>query len=212
MFSRARCFSRRALTAVGTVAVVLVFASVAGAGSNFQNGNFETGDFTGWTVNQVGGGNWFVSNKTLTPINQFSWKGPAEKEYAAVTDQGGQGTNILYQTIDVGSKTTKVSLIVYYKNRASLFCTPATLDYTAGCNQQYRIDILRDGAPIDSMASSDVLKTLFKTKTTSPLSLSPTKVSKDITGLGAKVILRVAEVDNQFYFNASIDDVRVDHG
>ena len=62
------------------------------------------------------------------------------------------------------------------------------------------------------MASSDVLKTLFKTKTSSPLSLSPTKVSKDITGLGSKVILRVAEVDNQYYFNASIDDVRVDHG
>ena len=125
MFSRARCFSRRALTVVGAVAVVLVFASVAGAGSNFQNGNFETGDFTGWSVFQVGGGNWFVSNKTLTPIDQFSWKGPAEKEYAAVTDQFSAGTNILYQTIDVGSKTTKVSLIVYYKNRASPLLHPS---------------------------------------------------------------------------------------
>jgi hypothetical protein len=208
--------SRRTVVLAAAGAAVLLFAAVALAGSSFKNGGFETGDFTEWTTDTTPGsdGQWFVSNKRFTPINGFGWKGPVEKEFAAVTDQTGPGANVLYRTIKVGSKTSRISMILYYKNRAGVFCNPTglLLDETADlCDQMYTVDILRDGANPFSIDPADIVKTVFRTGPSSPSSMSPTKFSVTLSGVG-NVILRFGEVDNQDNFNASVDNVTVNNG
>ena len=195
---------------------VLLFAAVALAGSSLKNGGFETGGFTQWTTDRTAGsaGDWFVSEKRFTPLSGLSWKGPVEKEFAAVTDQTGPGANVLYRTVKVGSKTSRISMILYYKNSASVFCNPTgvILDETADlCDQMYTVDILREGADPFSIDPGDIVKTVFRTSPSSPSSMSPTKFSVTLSGAG-NVILRFGEVDNQDFFNASVDNVTVNNG
>jgi len=107
-----------------------------------------------------------------------------------------------------------ISMILYYKNRASVFCNPTglTLDETADpCDQMYTVDILRDGADPFSIDPADIVKTVFRTSPSSPSGMSPTKFSVTLSGVG-NVILRFGEVDNQNYFNASVDNVTVNNG
>ncbi len=207
--SRAR---RRIVTLLGAGAALLVFAAVALAGSGFKNGNFETGDFTKWqTVNDTGNGDWFVSDKKVTPITSSSWFGPPEKEFMAVTDFGFQDSLVLYRPIKIGSKRARVSFIVEYKNQAEVWCTPDSLA-VAGCNQQMRVDIIANGADPYSMDPGDVLMNLFKTGGSDPFSQGPTKVTKDLSGLSGTVVLRVAVVATEFVFNGGIDAVTVNSG
>jgi hypothetical protein len=216
MIHGSRGLRRKSLVMGAAGAALLLFAAVALAGSSFKNGGFETGDFTEWTADSTAtsGGQWFVSDKRFTPLNGFSWKGPVEKEFAAVTDQFGPSANVLYRTIKVGSKTTRISMILYYKNRADVFCNPTglTLDETADlCDQMYTVDILREGADPFSIDPADIVKTVFRTNPSSPSGMSPTKFSVTLSGVG-NVILRFGEVDNQAPFNASVDNVTVNNG
>jgi hypothetical protein len=57
-----------------------------------------------------------------------------------------------------------------------------------------------------------MLKSPFKTKSSSALHLEPTLVTASLTGLGDKVMLRIAWVANDAVLNATVDDVRVDAG
>jgi hypothetical protein len=208
--------SRRTAALSAGLAAMLVFAAVALAGSSFKNGGFETGDFSEWTTDStaLSGGDWFVSNKRIAPLSGANWKGPVEKEWAAVTDQEGPGANVLYRTIHVGSKTSRISMILYYKNQVGVFCNPTglTLDETADpCDQMYTVDILRDGADPFSIDPADIVKTVFRTSPSSSSGMGPTKFSVTLSGVG-NVILRFGEVDNQGVFNASVDNVTVNNG
>lgn len=215
MIHRLKDMRRRTFVAVAAGAALLLFAAVALAGSSFKNGNFETGDFSKWSTSQTGAGNWFVSNKRVTPLGFNGWAGPAEKEYAAITDQLAPSANVLYRTIHIGSKTTRLSMIVYYKNRAGIFCNPSTntLDETyPGCFQMYTVDILRNGSDPFSIDPADVLKTIFRTSASSPNSMDFTKFTVSLAGLSGDVILRFGEVDNVGPLNASVDNVTVNNG
>ncbi len=214
MIHRIKGFRRGTTVTVAAGVAVLLFAAVALAGSGFKNGNFETGDFTKWSTDQTGAGDWFVSDKKLTPLNGFSWNGPAEKEFAAVTDQFSPSTNVLYRTVKVGTKTTRISMTLYYKNRAGFFCSPpgaTTLDESGACFQMYTVDILREGADPFSIDPADVVKTVFRTSASSPSEMAPTQFSVNLKAAG-NVILRFGEVDNQDFFNASVDNVTVNNG
>jgi hypothetical protein len=206
-------FLRKTLGLGAAAVVVLAFASVAAAGSGFKNGGFETGDFTKWTTDcWTCNGSWFVSNKTISPISGTAWHGPAEKNYAAVTDQGFIDTDVLYRDIKIGSKKTRVSLLVYYKNTAHVFCNTGDLDPTGPCNQQMRIDILVAGADPFSIDPGDVLMNIFKTDDDSPNSIGPTRINANLKGLSGTVTLRIAVVATENPFIGAIDDVKVNNG
>jgi hypothetical protein len=177
------------------------------------NGGFETGNFTGWTVvNQSeGSGDWFVYTGTSSPLSGATIAAPPEGTHAAVTDQFGPGSHLLYQdvSLEAGFNHT-LSLQVYYENQAGVFATPPSLDSNVFPNQQYRVDILSPSAPVTSVAPGEVLATVFQTDVGDPPSLAPMPISFDLSGFaGTTVRLRLAEVDNQFFFNASVDDVAV---
>jgi len=200
-------------TIVGLGVVAMLSVPGVSSAATIVNGGFETGDFTGWTVvNQPGGsGDWFVYSGTSSPLSGGPIAAPPEGTHAAVTDQTGPGSHVLYQDValETGFKHT-LSFDVYYDNRAGAFATPASLGFTVSPNQQYRVDIIRPTAPVTSVAPGDVLATVFQTKVGDPLTLAPTPVSFDLSNFaGTTVRIRFAEVDNQSFFNASVDNVAV---
>jgi hypothetical protein len=180
---------------------------------NRVNGGFETGNFSGWTVvNQSGGsGDWFVYTGTTSPLSGFTIATTPEGTHAAVTDQTGPGSHVLYQDVALESGFAHtLSFDVYYENRAGLFASPASLDFNVFPNQQYRIDVLRPSAPATSVAAGDVLASLFQTDPGDPFSLAPTSISADLSSFaGTTVRIRFAEVDNQGFFQASVDRVAI---
>ena len=213
VFGLSRGSWRTVVTASLAATACLLFVPAAGA-AGVSNGGFEEGDFSGWSVADKSNteGSWFVYSGTTTPGNGFAIDAPPEGTYAAVTDQGGEGAHVLYRTLKLGTDAKVLSFTLYYRNAAGVFCTPSSLDFTGeeGCNQQYRVDILRKGADPFSVSSNDVLRTLFRTEVGDPATLGPTPMSFELKKLHGKVILRFAEVDNQLFFNAAVDDVRLE--
>jgi hypothetical protein len=208
-------FVSRRVLGIATLVGALAISALPGvaSGATVANGGFETGTFAGWTVvNQPGGsGDWFVYTGTSTPLNGFPVAAPPEGAHAAVTDQGGPGSHVLYQDValEAGFRHT-LSFQIYYVNQAGVFFSPPTLDFTAEANQQYRVDVLRPTADPASVAPGDVLATIFRTQPGDPATLAPTPITFDLTPFaGTTVRLRFAEIDNQLFFNASVDAVAI---
>lgn len=183
------------------------------ASGSIDNDGFETGDFTGWTVidQADGSGSWFVYSGTVSPLSGSTIAAPPQGTFAAVSDQTGPGSHILFQDVALAPLTRHtLRFFLYYENQNGLFFTPATLDFTADPNQQYRVDVMDPSAPVDSVAPGDVLANLFQTNVGDPASLAPTTMTFDLTPFAGRTVrLRFAEVDNQFFFQASVDAVAI---
>lgn len=207
---------RRLLLAVVVLGLMGVEARSA---QILVNGGFETGDFTGWTVlDQAGGsGTWFIQSGTTSPLNGFAVPAPPEGIYAAMTDQTGPGSHVLYQDFVVPNDiaTAAFSFQRYINNQAGLFFTPNSLDYLVNPNQQARVDIITTTADPFSVAGGDVLLNLFQTQVGDPAVSGYLIDSADLTAFlsplaGQTLRLRFAEVDNQLFFAFGIDDVVLD--
>jgi hypothetical protein len=201
------------LTAAAISLTTLLANTGVSSAATVVNGGFETGTFSGWTVvnQQTSPGDWFVYTGTSTPFNGFPIPAPPEGTHAAVTDQSGPGSHVLYQDVALESGFNHaLSFSIYYDNQAGFFATPQSLDPGVIPNQQYRVDVLRPTADPFSVAPGDVLATVFQTRDGDPTSLGPTTVTFDLSPFaGQTVRLRFAEVDNQLFFNAAVDNVRI---
>jgi hypothetical protein len=204
-----------------TVAMLGLMAAQSSAAQILVNGGFETGDFTGWTVlNQTGSfdpSDWYIQTGTGSPLNGFPVPAPPEGLFAAMTDQGGPGSHVLYQDFVVPTNilTATLSFQRFISNQAGDFFTPDSLDYTVSPNQQARVDIITTTADPFSVAAGDVLLNIFQTMAGDPLVSGYTVDSTDLTAFlianaGATLRLRFAEADNQLFFNFGVDDVLLD--
>ncbi len=177
------------------------------------NGDFETGDFTHWNVaNQPGGGgDWFVYSGTKSPLTGKPLAAPPQGDFAATTDQGGPGSHVLYRNIKLApGMKHELSFYLYYRNRADEFFPRNTLDFTVEPNQQYLVGILRPKADPFTFDPDDIRTRLFRTRVGDPNRLAPTLMTFGLTRFAGKTVrLRFAEVDNQLFFRASVDRVRV---
>jgi len=91
-----------------------------------------------------------------------------------------------------------------------VFFSPNTLDPYSTANQQYRVDIMRPSASLLSVAPADILLNVFQTKPGDPLVLPPAEYRVDLSPFaGQTVRLRFAQVCNIYFFQASVDDVRL---
>lgn len=202
----------RKFTLVLFLALALSCFSAYARAQIIENGSFETGDFTGWTVvqEQFSGGDWFVYSGTTAPLSPFTILPPPDGQFAAVTDQTNPSSQVLYQDIDVPAGLDELcSVIVYYENRAedTLFASPSDLSFQTIPNQQVRIDIM-DPSAGDFDVGAGVLLNVFQTGPGDPISLGYTTLDFDLTPFrGTTVRFRAAEVDNQGVFNFSIDNL-----
>ncbi len=191
-------------------ASVLLFPSLGHAQTNLVvNGDFETGDLTGWTEMHFNGASfWNVyTGIALPPLPP-----PPTGTFAVVADQNGPSSQILFQDVTLPtSGNIQLSLIYYYFNHAGGFVTQPTLDPTVTPNQQARIDIM-DPTAVDpfSVAPADVLANLFQTNPGDPNSLGYTPLTFDLTPFAGQTIrLRFAVVTTIDVFNFAVDDVQI---
>jgi hypothetical protein len=220
-----RAITRKTILVLVGGAMVLALAGVAGAGngSGNKNGDFEMGDFTKWvtycdvcwTTPGDPGGNWFVSGKKETPINNFSWFGPMQKEFEAVTDEVGPSTLVLTRTVSLG-KGSRINVDLEWNNQAGVWCDPGTLTTSDFCatsfNQQIWIDLQPVGADPFLKGGPDTAKSLWHTEDSTATKQGKTQLRFDLGKLSGKYVFRVAVVAGQFYLNVGIDEFSVNNG
>ena len=178
--------------------------------------DFESGAITGWQAVGGGSGGWFVysdGHKAPDPAQSdpnapFDVPDPPQGRFAAVTDVNGPGTRILYRDLRLEGRFS-LQLSVFHTGTGP-FSSPATLAYdTPEANQQFRIDLLRPSAPIDSVAKGDVLVNVFHTSPGDPARRQPTEARVDVSAwAGQTVRLRLATTDNQGPLRVGVDNIR----
>lgn len=207
-----------------SVVVALGLALFAGSANAalielITNGDFETGDFTGWTVTDQAGssGSWFIDNADgTTPFSGHATVGPAGGNFYAVTDQTGGGAHVLEQSFTAPTGTTSLILSFdMFMNDwdSGPIVNPAGLDYTSGANQHARVDIMTALASAFSISLADVVANLVAPGVDAGADPNAyTSYLFDITGFataGTTYKLRFGEVDNQFFFNQGVDNVSI---
>lgn len=211
----------RGLVAVAGAALALLAPSAAGAAS-IVNGGFESGSLSGWQVyRSLDDGNWFAYSGAEPPIGGRRGaepvQAPPKGSYAAIADEANPVTLILYQDVALEpGESHQLSLLAYYDSYATL-ATPApntlSVDEEALAgrrNQQFRIDVMRPTAPLESLEPGDVLLTLLQTRSGGPKTMQPTRLSADLTPFaGQTVRLRIAVAAHEEVLNAGVDAVRL---
>lgn len=224
--------SRSKFIGIVAIAVVACTASLAlAATTSPQNGNFEAGSLNGWhtfTGPDSSGTKWYVYKNgdqagdgvdVMPPPRgrrggppPTSLYAPPQGKYAAYGYGTGGGPRILYRNLRLKpDKEITLSMKVFYKNFATTFVAPNTLDPNSPKgNQQYRIDLIKKGADLDSLKDKDVLKNIFRTKKGDKLKRRPFTVRENLSSLAGKTVtLRLAETDTEFYFYPGVDAVRL---
>jgi CubicO group peptidase (beta-lactamase class C family) len=178
--------------------------------------DFESGAITGWQAVSGGSGGWFVyadGHKAPDPAQSdpnapFDVPDPPQGRFAAVTDMNGPGTRILYRDLRLEGRFTLQATVFY--TGSGPFSSPATLAYDSPeANQQFRIDLLRPSAPIDSVAKGDVLVNVFHTSPGDPVRRPPTEARVDVSAwAGQTVRLRLATTDNGGPLRVGVDNIR----
>lgn len=148
---------------IKTWSAVLCLLTAVACGSQLEpvevaNGNFETGDFTGWLTDVQGSGNWFVYEDGSTPPDPrrsdgrypFDLPNPPEGNFAAVTDMRDIGRRILCQDL-VLNGAYMLHFTVFYENLADRFQVMPTFDLLPADNQHFRVDLMDPSAEVDSL-------------------------------------------------------------
>ena len=194
-------------------AVLVAMAGQVQAGL-LVNGNFETGDFTGWNTSQAGGSSLFVA---ANPGDPTLGPSPTNDFYAFAGNQDGPSQNIFTQTFAVPNGLT--SLVFSFDYAFDNFAgagfinpVPDSLSHLGVANQQIKVDILTGAAAFDTVNPADIVFTAIQT---APGDTDPqpwTSYSQDVFGAvspfqGQNLQVRFAQVDNQGPFDIGFDNV-----
>jgi uncharacterized protein DUF4214 len=196
---------------IPAILLLLIVTAVSGAAQcTFVNGDFETTTLNGWAIqnNTTFHANWYNYTGTTTPFTGHPISAPpAPGTQAAVTDQDGPATTVMFQDVVIPNTTfASLSFFLAYNNTNTTFVTLPTLAYTG--NQQFRIDVITTTANIESVAAGDVLANLYQSKPGDPLVISPTLFTYDLSAFaGQTVRLRFAEAVGISFFLVAVDQV-----
>jgi hypothetical protein len=184
------------------------------------NGGANTSVLDGWTIvtdNCDTTGAWYAQTGTTSSVSAHTVAAPPLGSFAAMSDQTGPGTRVLYQDISVPTgHLVAISFQLYLLNSAGDWVTPATQSLDT-CNefqnQQFRADIISTASDPLTEIGGGVLMTLWQTASGDPLESGYMTVVADLSSLrGQTVRLRFVDADNQLFLNAGVDDVVVATG
>lgn len=212
-------FKRQFAAVAGSVAMSLAVTPMAGATALLVNGDFETGTFAGWTVdNEAGGsGNYYIDTPgSTTPFSLQTTSaagGGAHGNYYAVSDQGGSGVHVIRQSFTTSAGgTVKLAFDMFVNDYDSgPIVNAAGLTVFSGANQHARVDILTAGAGAFDTGAT-VLANYFLGVDAGADPNAFTHYDFDITsvvGAGGTFQIRFAEVDNQLWLNQGVDNVDI---
>jgi hypothetical protein len=204
------------------VVISALLAPGGASAATVVNGDFEAGNLSGWSVYRATAlGDWYAYRGTNPPIGGKELAAPVpappQGAFAAITDEVNPDTLILYQDINLrAGYDHRLSLFAYYSSQDPIAVpTPDTLSVDeevlgGQANQQYRIDVIRPDAPLDSLDPAATLRTLFRTQRGAPKTMLPTPLTADLSAFaGQTVRLRVAVAAHEETLNGAIDDVAV---
>lgn len=190
--------------------IVSLFTSTSFA-SLIVNGDFETGDFSGWLVSQSGGSTQTVVSAVGDPELGAS---PTNDFYAFAGNQSAPSQNVFWQSVVVPENLTlaNFSFDYAYQNFASDFSTPNTLAFDGASNQQFRVDILLGTSLFDSVNLTDIVYSAIQTVSGDNNPQAWTSFSEDVTTSllgfqGEDVLVRFAQSDNRGPFDIGFDNV-----
>jgi hypothetical protein len=93
------------------------------------NGGAGTSSLSGWSIiDQAGGspdGSWYAQTGTTSPVSSFTVQAPPAGSFAAMTDQTGAGSHVLYQEVTVPASGGVLTFDLYLANRALDFFVPS---------------------------------------------------------------------------------------
>ena len=171
----------------------------AAEGELIVNGDFETGDFTGWTVGgygDYGSGGWVLNDGAFDPDSPDGPRPALAGSFSALAVQNGNGRRTLSQEIFVPEGATSGTLLRWrqeIRNHAGTFAA----------NHRFAIE-LRDAA------SDALLATLYTTTTNDPAFSAPTNRSVSLAAWrGQRVRLVFAEEDSLGDLNVHLDNISV---
>jgi len=223
----------RILPAVLLLALFLLGAARAGSTDLITNGDFETGDLSGWSVQTIGdpsdtsnSRNFYISAPGAdTPVvnsDPFTDFATAANSgggnFYAVSTADFAGESALYQRFTVGAGTTSLTyafqMFVNDQSGFGAVVDPSGLDYTTGGtfndNQHARVDILKGSATdLFSISASDIVATLYGPGVDSANPADYTSYTGDLTSVltPGSYYLRFAEVDNLGAINLGVDNI-----
>ncbi|MFN0018150.1 MAG: Ig-like domain-containing protein [Pirellulaceae bacterium] len=161
------------------------------------NGNFETGDTSGWSVGTTGGAQWVINNGSFDPTGPATATTPLGGGFDLISNQLVLGTQTLTQSIVVPSGITAASLNWVDRIRSAVaFSNPL---------QQYRVRILD--------ANGDPLQQVFSTKPgDSTTQFGPNSRSFNLTSLlqplAGQIIQLSFEISGQSgALNVNLDNI-----
>jgi hypothetical protein len=165
-------------------------------GELIVNGDFETGDFTGWTVGGFGGGGWVLNDGTFDPESPDGPRPALAGSFSALAVQNGNGRHTLSQEIFIPEGATSGTLLRWrqeIRNHAGAF----TADH------RFAVE-LRD-------AATDALLATLSSTTTNDLAFGgPTNRSVSLaTWRGTRVRIVFVEEDSLGDFNVHLDNISV---
>ena len=215
---------RLSATLLMLVLVVSCVGCSPGDPPDLSNGDFETGDLTGWSTESWGTGEWLVYEDATTPPEPWASDldpefvpDPPQGLYAAVTVHNHSGVRFLYRDIEVTGPWVLHATVFYESPDMQIVEKPDFGEFSGttwsaeGTNQQYRVDLIDPQAEIHSMAANDVYATVFATQAGDPTSVAPTPVAIDLSPWeGQTIRLRLAQVDNAGALYGGVDDVRLE--
>jgi len=190
---------------LGLTALVGACALAAGAHASelLTNGDFETGDLSGWTVtDQAGGsGSWYLgTNGGGSPLNGFPTPTLVNGgDFNAQTDQGGPGSHTLSQSFFAsGAGTYTLSFDVYGNDQsgAAPAGAPGDLDYNNAPNQHGEVNLIGPSGTVlvtYGAPGPDWTHLTFD-------------LSSLITSAGVYTVA-FSEVDNQLFYNIGLDNI-----
>src|SRR2546423_13599970 len=156
------------------------------------NNDFETGNLNGWTTAQTSGctgTGWNAYSGTSASSFFFSVNPPPQGSFAAMSFGNCSSLNTMYQDISLpaGQRHT-LSFTIFYYSRNTSFTDPSGGSTSLGGTQGYRVDVMKTTATNDSVAASDVLANVFKTKPGDADSLSPRRVTFDLSAFAGQTV------------------------
>ena len=199
------------LLTVTTVATgfAILQSAPAQAASLVTNGSFEAG-LSGWTVvDEAGGsGSWYSQSGSISPTSGSSVAAPPSGTFAAMTDQNGPGSHILFQDIALPTASTDTLTFSYYVRTAATFSNPNSMSYATTPNQQFRVDVLDPtSSSFFGASTTGVLTNIFQASSNTT---GYQTLNFDLTPFAGNTIrLAFRETDNQGIFNTGIDNVMI---
>lgn len=217
---------RSRLLIVAAFALLALLSPAAVRAATVVNGDFEAGSLEGWQKGELTeAGSWFAYSGTKPPIggkrsdnSAAPVQAPPQGQFAAIADEANPDTLILFQDVALeAGQGHLLSLLAYYDSYKPIAVpAPDTLsvdDAVLGGqrNQQFRIDVVRPEAALDSLAPGDVLATVFATKPGAPTRMKSTRFTADLSAFaGQTVRLRIAVAATAEVLNAGVDAVALD--